>query len=121
MNLTQTCLYVPWNSLKRHICYIKNLRLEHDLPISVNNKVISAFREGFIFTKLSKTLPKISQFTECGTEFPTSALARIRKGQGAEALKRALCVALRKLGYTGGLEWKGMTTEGDGSGGGEGG
>ena len=30
-----------------------------------------------------------------------SAPARIRKGQGAEALNRALCVALQKLGYTG--------------------
>ena len=31
-----------------------------------------------------------------------SAPARIRKGQGAEALNRALSVASRKLGYTGG-------------------
>ena len=30
-----------------------------------------------------------------------SAPARIRKGQGAEILNRALCVASRKLGYTG--------------------
>ena len=39
----------------------------------------------------------------------TSAPARIRKGQGAEALNRALCVALRKLGYTG----VGVGVEGD--------
>ena len=38
------------NSIKRHICDINNLR--HDLPISVNDNVISPFREDFIFTKL---------------------------------------------------------------------
>ena len=32
-----------------------------------------------------------------------SAPARIRKGQGAEALNRALCVASRKLGYLHGV------------------
>ena len=45
-------------------------RLGHDLPRSVNDKVISPFREDFIFTKLrickvsrKKTLAKISGFT----------------------------------------------------------
>ena len=56
------------NSVKRHICDAKNLRLGHDLPISVNDRVISPFREDFIFTKLAKfrknkTLAKISEFT----------------------------------------------------------
>ena len=36
-----------------------------------------------------------------------SAQARIRKGQGAEALNRALCVAGGKLGYTGGGNGRG--------------
>ena len=40
------------NSFKRHICDAKNSRLGHDLHISVNNRVILAFREDFIFTKL---------------------------------------------------------------------
>ena len=40
------------NSRKRHICNVKNLQLGHDLHISVNNKVILPFREGFIFMKL---------------------------------------------------------------------
>ena len=40
------------NSVKRHICDIKKSRLEHDLPTSVNDRVISKFREGFTFPKL---------------------------------------------------------------------
>ena len=47
------------NSIKRHICDIKNLRLGHDLPISVNDRVIFQFREDFIFRKLS--LCKVSR------------------------------------------------------------
>ena len=39
------------NSLKRHICDVKNSRLGHDLPISVNDKVIPSFRMDFIFMK----------------------------------------------------------------------
>ena len=34
------------NSFKRHICDVKNSRLGHDLPISVNDRVISAFLGG---------------------------------------------------------------------------
>ena len=57
------------NSVKRHICHVKNLLLGHDLPISVNDRVISPFCDDFIFTKLrkfreNKTLLKISEFTE---------------------------------------------------------
>ena len=40
------------NSVKRHICGGLNSWLGHDLPISVNNREISPFREGFIFMKL---------------------------------------------------------------------
>ena len=40
------------NSIKRHICDVKNWRPGHDLPISVNDRVISPYRERFIFTKL---------------------------------------------------------------------
>ena len=40
------------NSVKRHICDVKNSRLSHDLHISVNDRVISPFREDLIFTKL---------------------------------------------------------------------
>ena len=56
------------NSVKRHNCDVKNSRLGHDLPTSVNDRVILSFREGYILTKLrkfheSKTLAKISEFT----------------------------------------------------------
>ena len=40
------------NSVKRHICDVKNSRLGPDLSTSENNRVISPFREGFIFAKL---------------------------------------------------------------------
>ena len=40
------------NSIKRHISDVKNSRLRQDLPISIKDRVIMPFREGFIFTKL---------------------------------------------------------------------
>ena len=40
------------DSVKRHICEVKISPLGHDLPRSVNDSVISPFREDFIFTKL---------------------------------------------------------------------
>ena len=36
----------------RHICDVRNWRLVHDIRISVNDRVILPFREGFNFTKL---------------------------------------------------------------------
>ena len=42
------------NSVKRHVCDVKNLRLRFDLPVSVNDNVISLFCEDFIFTKVSR-------------------------------------------------------------------
>ena len=56
------------NSVQRHICGVEYSRLGHDGPISVNGRVISPFRGGFLFTKLAKfrekkTLEKISEFT----------------------------------------------------------
>ena len=44
-------LYFP-NSIKRHICNVKNSQLGDDIPISVNNRVIVPFSEGFNFWKL---------------------------------------------------------------------
>ena len=49
-NFCENFIYANWT--KRHICDVKSLPLGHDLPISVNNRVISPFREGFIFIKL---------------------------------------------------------------------
>ena len=40
------------NSVERHICNVQTSRLSHDLPISVNDRVILPFREGLIFRKL---------------------------------------------------------------------
>ena len=40
------------NSVKRHTCDVENSRLGHDLPASVNDRVILPFLEDFIFTKL---------------------------------------------------------------------
>ena len=40
------------NSFKRHISDVKKSRLSQDIPISINDRVILPFLEGFIFTKL---------------------------------------------------------------------
>ena len=52
------------NSIKRHISDVKNWQLRHDLPISINDRVILPFREGFIFTKL-RSFPKIKSLRKC--------------------------------------------------------
>ena len=59
------------NIIKSHISDVKNSRLIQELPLSINDRVILPFREGFIFTKLricakfceNKVLAKISEFT----------------------------------------------------------
>ena len=53
--------FIVGNSVKRHFCDAKNSQLGHDLHISVNNRVISAFRKDFF--RESITLAKISEFT----------------------------------------------------------
>ena len=40
------------NGVKRHICDDFSSRSGYDLPISVNDRMISPFRKDFIFTKL---------------------------------------------------------------------
>ena len=57
-------------SVKRHICDFQNSQLGHGLPISVNDRVVSTFRENFFsrnfaYAKLreNKTLAKLSEFT----------------------------------------------------------
>ena len=49
----------------RQICDVQNSRPRDDLHILVNDRVISPYRESFIFTKFreNKTLAKISEFT----------------------------------------------------------
>ena len=50
-----------WNSIKSHISDVKKLRLWQDFPISINNRVILPFCEGFIFTKRSFATIKSSR------------------------------------------------------------
>ena len=54
------------NNVKRHVCDTKKPCLQHDLPILVNGRVISPFREDFNFTlakfRENKTFVKISEF-----------------------------------------------------------
>ena len=45
-NFCENFIFV--NSIKRHISDVKNSQLRQDLPISINEKVILPFREGFI-------------------------------------------------------------------------
>ena len=42
------------NSIKRHICDVKNSQPGDYLPSSVNKRMISPFRESFIFKKSQK-------------------------------------------------------------------
>ena len=60
--------FIFTNSIKSgEISDVKNSRLRQDLPISINNRVILPFPEGFIFAKLkfreNKVLAKIWDFT----------------------------------------------------------
>ena len=68
-NFRQNLIFT--NSVERHICNFKNSQLKHGLPITVNDRVILLFREGFIFTKFheNKTLAKISELTVSGSEW----------------------------------------------------
>ena len=45
-------------SVKRHICDYQNSQLGHDLPISVNDRAISTFREDFICEVSRKLNPR---------------------------------------------------------------
>ena len=48
------------NSVTRHICDVKHLRLGHDLLISVNNRVTLPIHEDFIFKiKPSQKFPNL--------------------------------------------------------------
>ena len=49
------------NNVKRHFCNVKNLWHQHDLPKSVNERVILSFCEGFIFINFASTKIKPSQ------------------------------------------------------------
>ena len=54
-SLTNTVnLEIFMNSVKRHTCIydVKSSQLWLDLPISINDRVISPFGNSFIFTKL---------------------------------------------------------------------
>ena len=46
------------NSFKRHICYVKHSRLEHELPTSVNGSDIATL-QGFYFGETSHSFVKI--------------------------------------------------------------
>ena len=53
------------NTFKGYICHIKNSWLGHDLPTSVNGRVISPFCKGSVLTKFhkNKSLAKICEIT----------------------------------------------------------
>ena len=64
---------------------IKKSRVWYDLPISVNDRVISPFCEGFIFTKFeNKTLAKISEFTVLNGD--SKEFDHVDRHQGAEQM-----------------------------------
>ena len=51
---TPAAVFIFANSVKTHICDVENLRQGHDLPISVNDRVVLPIREDFIFTNTRK-------------------------------------------------------------------
>ena len=78
--------FIVANSDLRHICDDINSGLGHDLPILLNGRVITPFREGSIFTKLRisrklKTLAKIFEFTVCEQQRRTPAFALMQSDQ----------------------------------------
>ena len=78
-------------SVKRRIYHVTNSRQGHDLPKSVNGRVISPFREGFIFTKFrkNKTDAKISEFTvDCRMIQVSRVCAKISKWHDLKWLTR---------------------------------
>ena len=67
---TYSLPYLKFSSNSKHTYFFwpglcKKMRFGHDILVSVNNRVISPFREDFIFKKSreNKTFPKISKFT----------------------------------------------------------
>ena len=61
-------IFIFTKSVKSHICHIKNWRLGHDLPISVNDRVIGRNREDFIFTKL--LICEVAKIKNLAKKFP---------------------------------------------------
>ena len=58
--------FVFAKSIKRHLSDAQNSRLRHDLLISVNNRVIMLFREGYFYfheTSHMRNFAKISEFS----------------------------------------------------------
>ena len=45
-------VFIFANCINRHIRDVKNSQLRHDLPISINDRVILPFCEGFLFAKI---------------------------------------------------------------------
>ena len=64
------------NSVKRHICDFQNSRLMHDLPISINDRVILPFNKGFMrsFAKIKPSwkFPNLQYMGQhiIATDFP---------------------------------------------------
>ena len=63
-------IFIFANSVKRHICDVRNSQLRQVLPTPVSYRVILPFRKGYIFMNFTyakfcenKTLMKISEFT----------------------------------------------------------
>ena len=77
---------------------MKNSRLSQDIPISINDRVILPFLDGFIFTK-NKVLAKISEFAvpKQEAQWLSSRVLNPRpRGRWFEALRRHCVVVLEQ-------------------------
>ena len=83
------------NIIKRHICDVKNLRLWHDWPLSVNDSVISLFHKGLISKKNLKnnnswTFPNLQYGKKHNVEIVFYHLNIVRKFCAAIVVSRKL-------------------------------
>ena len=77
------------NCAKRHICNVSNSRLGHELPTSINDRLISTFREDFIFAKICEVLQnqnprEISEFTVLDSAYEILVLISYTSSEDSE-------------------------------------
>ena len=85
------------NNIKRHISDVEKSPLRQGLPVSINDRVILPFREGFIFTKL-RIIPRIpSSLCNQSKQEGGGGAGGMRSGSTPGKSKVAICF-LRNTG-----------------------
>ena len=84
-NFHENCIFA--NCIKRHISDVKHSRLRQDLPISINDREILSFREGFIFTKLRET--------KSSRKFPNLQYLKYNRQRIPRITDQIMCVSMK--------------------------